>query len=50
MTLRRLLLNIAVAVALVAILFGIMAVIIDERASKHVSDPVKPFMQEVPHK
>ena len=49
MTLRRLLLNIAVGVVLVAILFGIMAVIIDERCSRAVSlsDPGDPFVQEV---
>jgi len=50
MTFRRILANIAVGVVLVAILCGIMAVIIDERASKHVSDPIKPFAQEVKFK
>ena len=46
----RLLANLAAGVILVAILCGIMAVIIDERASKHVSDPIKPFAQEVKFK
>lgn len=50
MTFRRLLCNIAAGVILVAILFCLMAVIIDERASKHVSLEVKPFTQEVKFK
>jgi hypothetical protein len=32
------------------ILVGLVIVLIDERASKHVSDPVKPFVQEVKFK
>jgi len=43
----RLIANILVAVVLAAVLFGLVAVIIDERCSKNVSDPVKPFVQEV---
>ena len=46
----RLLANIAVGVILVLILVGLVIVIIDERASKHVSDPIKPFAQEVKFK
>ena len=48
----RLLANIAVGVILVLILVGLVIVIIDERASKHVSENVrvKPFVQEVKFK
>jgi len=46
MTFRRILANIAVAVVLVAILFGIMAVIIDERLSKQL-DGVDITFEEV---
>jgi len=46
----RILANIAVAVVLVAILVGLVMILIDERASKHVSDPIKPFAQEVKFK
>jgi len=50
MTLRRLLWNLLVAVALAVILIGLVIIHIDERASKHVSDPIKPFAQEVKFK
>ena len=50
MTLRRILANLAAGIVLMVILVGLVIVLIDEWASKHVSDPVKPFMQEVPHK
>jgi hypothetical protein len=51
MTLRRLLLNILVALVLAAVLFGLVAVIVDERCSRAVSmaEPDKPG-QEIPFK
>jgi len=49
MTLRRLLWNLLVAVALAVILIGLVIIHIDERASKHVSasDPAR-WTQEIP--
>jgi len=43
----RILANLLAGIVLVAILAGLVFIIIDERCSKNVSDPVKPFVQEV---
>ena len=48
MTLRRILANLLAGIVLAVILFGLVAVIIDERASKHISPERKPSIQEVP--
>jgi len=50
MTFRRILANLAAGIVLMVILVGLVIVLIDERASKHVSDPIKPFAQEVKFK
>jgi predicted DNA repair protein MutK len=51
MTLRRIIANVLVAVVLAAVLFGLVAVIVDERCSRAVSmaDP-KPMVQDIPFK
>ena len=52
MTLRRILANLAAGIVLMVILVGLVIVLIDERASKHVSENVrvKTFTQEVKFK
>jgi hypothetical protein len=52
MTLRRILANIAVAVVLAAVLFSLVAVVVDEKCSRAVSanDPGTPLGQSIPFK
>ncbi|MCX6027324.1 MAG: hypothetical protein NTY23_13895 [Chloroflexi bacterium] len=48
----RLIANVLVAVALAAILFGLVAIVVNDRCSKNVSatDPGKIPVQEIPFK
>ncbi|MBE3040295.1 MAG: hypothetical protein IMZ62_15975 [Chloroflexi bacterium] len=52
MTRFRLIANIIVGVALAAILFGLVAIVVNDRCSKNVNaaDPGKIPMQEIPFK